>query len=120
MEQCSFFAATVEIASPRTVEIALRWSAFLCTLLLVAGEGGGGGGFDGSNCFPLAGLSGSASVTFFCAGTLLGTFSPFDDRISGSASVTFFRVRTFPGPPTGTASAVSLWWGFDLDTRGIA
>ena len=86
----------------------------------MAGEGGGGGGFDGSTCFPLAGLSGLASVTFFRTGTFLGTPLPFDDGISGPASVTFFRVETFLGPPTGTASAVSLQWGFDLDTQGIA
>jgi hypothetical protein len=52
-----FFVFTVEIASPRTVEIALRQSAFLCTLLLVAGKGGGGGGFDGS--VPASLLQGS-------------------------------------------------------------
>ena len=87
----------------------------------MAVEGGGGGIGDDSTCFPLAqdfapnfwtfdiGLSGQVLVTFFCAGTLL----------SGPASVTFFRVGAFLSP-TGTASAVSLLWGLDLDTRGIA
>ena len=71
------------------------------------GEGGGGGGFDGSTCLPLA-------------RAIAPTFWPFDNGLSGSASVTFFRAGTFLGPPTGTASAVSLRWGLDLDTQGIA
>ena len=77
------------------------------TLLQVAGEVSGGAGWDGSTCFPL-------KIAFGA------TFLSFDDGLSGLATVTFFCVRILLCAPTGTACTVLLLLGFDLDTQGIA